>query len=281
MLKNLLLASSAILALSGSAFAADLSRRTVIAPAPAPVFTAVPVFTWTGFYVGVSGGYLFNDNTDVETIGLLQGNINAVAANARPSRLRLENEGFLIGGTAGFNLQVQNFVFGIEGDVSYTDADKTVVQFNPIQFGANAPGTLSNTLRQEMDYFATIRGRAGIAFDRVLVYATGGAAMADIENTADFSSPRLGPTQFFGQRSETQVGYTVGGGVEFALPAGFLLGSAATFKTEYLYYDLGKTSVAVLPTATGVPLGVGGYVSRFENEGHIVRGGINFKFGTF
>jgi outer membrane immunogenic protein len=164
---------------------------------------------------------------------------------------------------------------------AHTDADNTVVQFNPIQFGANAPGTLRNTLRQEMDYFATIRGRAGIAFDRVLVYATGGAAMADIENTADFSSPRLGPTQFFGQRSETQVGYTVGGGVEFALPAGFLLGSAATFKTEYLYYDVGKTSVAVLPTATGVPLGVGGYVSRFENEGHIVRGGINFKFGTF
>ena len=106
MLRRILLASSAILALTGSSFAADLPRRTVVAPASAPVFTAVPVFTWTGFYVGVSGGYLFNDNTDVETIGLLQGNINAVAANARPARLRLENERFLIGGTAGFNLQV-------------------------------------------------------------------------------------------------------------------------------------------------------------------------------
>jgi outer membrane immunogenic protein len=238
------------------------------------------VFTWTGFYVGVSGGGIRNDN-EISTIGLLPGNIAAVTADARPSRLRFENDGFLVGGTVGFNLQVRNFVFGIEGDVSYTDADKTVVQFNPIQFGANAPGTLSNTLRQEMDYFATVRGRVGFALDSVLIYATGGAAIADVENTADFSSPRLGPTQFFGQRSETKVGYTVGGGFEFALPAGFLLGNAATFKTEYLYYDLGKTTVAVLPTATGVPAGVGGYVSRFENEGHIVRGGINFKFGTF
>ena len=72
----------------------------------------------------------------------------------------------------------------------------------------------------------------------------------------------------------------MGGGVEFALPTG-LFGSAATFKTEYLYYDLGTTDVEVLPAATGVPAGVGGYVSRFENQGHIVRAGLNFKFGGF
>lgn len=279
MFRRLLLASTTVLALGSSAFAADLSRRQAVAPAPA--FSAVPVFTWTGFYLGISGGYLSNRDSDVDTVGLLQGNINAVAANARPSRQRLDNEGFLIGGTAGYNLQISNFVFGIEGDVSYVDADKTVTQFNPIQFGTNAPGTLRNTFRQDMDFFSTVRGRVGLAFDRVMLFGTGGAAIGSFENTADFSSPRLGPTQFFGRRDETKVGYTVGGGIEFALPAAFSLGTAATFKTEYLYYNLGRTNVAVLPAATGTPAGVGGYASRFENEGHIIRGGINFKFAGF
>ena len=277
-MRNLLLSTVALASMTAGALAADLPMRSM---APAPAFAAVPIFTWTGFYVGVSGGYLFNDRNNVETVGLLPANINAVAANARPSSLRLKNEGFLVGGTIGYNIQLQNFVLGVEADLSYTDAEKSAVQFNPIQFGTNAPGTLTNTLRQEMEYLGTIRARAGFAFDRVLVYATGGAAIAEIENSADFSSPRLGPTQFFGRTNDTRVGYTVGGGVEFALPTGFLLGSAATFKAEYLYYDLGKTTVAVLPTATGVPLGLGGYSSRFKNDGHIVRAGINFKFGGF
>ena len=274
MSKKLRALSAASMLLAGAAAAADLPRRSM---APAPVY--VPAFTWTGFYLGVSGGGSYSDS-DIATIGTAPGNIAAVAANARPQSVSIDSNGFLIGGTLGYNVQYGSFVFGVEGDISYTDNDESTVQSNPITFGANAPGTLRNTFRQEMEYLARIRGRVGVAFDRVMVYGTGGAAFASINSTADFSSPGLGPTQFFGSRDETVSGYTIGGGVEWAVPTsvGLFGSSAVTFKAEYLYYELDESSVTVAPASSGVPGGVGSYISSFENEGHIFRGGINVKF---
>jgi outer membrane immunogenic protein len=263
--------------LGGAALAADLPARRA---APAPMFAAVPAFTWTGLYMGISGGGFFGDEGEITTTGVLAGNIAAVAANARPQRVSIDNEGFLIGGTLGYNMQFGSFVFGVEGDISYTDNESETTAFNPTAFGGGPAGSISSTFRTEMDYFATVRGRAGFAFGNVLVYGTGGLAIADVNMTADFNAPNFGSRQFLGERSETLTGYTVGGGVEFALPTNILpfLGSAVTLKAEYLYYDLGEETINVPAVGAG---GVGAYNSRFENEGHIVRGGINVKFGTF
>ena len=269
-MKNALLSTTALLAMSATALAADLPRRTV---APAPVMAVAPVFTWSGFYVGISGGGIFSDNR-ATTEGVLAGNIANVAVLARPPRVTIENEGYLIGGTAGFNVQFGAFVAGIEGDISYTDVDNSTTYLNPNPFGAGPfpAGSTRSTFRSEMDYLATVRGRVGVAFDRVMIYATGGAAIADGTNTADFGAPVTGAQQFFGRSSETLVGYTVGGGVEFAVT------NNVSLKGEYLYYDLGRTTVNVPAVGAG---GVGAYTSRFDNEGHIVRGGANFRFTTF
>ena len=267
---KLLLSTAALLAMTAAAMAADLPARTM---APAPVVPVAPVFTWSGFYLGISGGGIFGDNR-VTTAGVLAGNIANVNVLARPPRVTVENDGYLIGGTAGFNMQFGAFVAGIEGDVSYTDVDSRTTYLNPNPFGI-APfpaGSTRSTFRSEMDYLATVRGRVGVAFDRVLVYATGGAAIADVTNTADFGAPVTGAQQFFGQRSDTLVGYTVGGGVEVAVTNNISL------KGEYLYYDLGRTTVNVPAVGAG---GAGAYTSRFDNEGHIVRGGANFRFNTF
>ncbi len=277
MLKTLLLSTASVM-LAGAALAADLPRRTM---APAPYVAAVPVFTWSGLYFGVSGGSFFGEN-DITTTGVLPGNVGNVNVLARPPRVEIDNEGFLIGGTLGYNMQMGNVVLGIEGDLSYTDNEDRTTFRNPNPFGANAAGSTASTFRTEMDHFGTVRGRLGLAFGNVLVYGTGGLAFADVEMTADFGAPNTGARQFFGRRSETLTGYAVGGGIEYS-PTAFLpflsfLGSGVTLKTEYLYYDLGHENLNVPAVGAG---GVGAYTSRFEHEGHIVRSGINFKFGTF
>jgi outer membrane immunogenic protein len=81
-----------------------------------------------------------------------------------------------------------------------------------------------------------------------------------------------GVQQFFGRSNDTQVGYTVGGGVETAIT------NAVSLKAEYLYYDLGTTTVNVPAVGAG---GAGAYNSRFDQDGFIIRGGANFRFGGF
>jgi outer membrane immunogenic protein len=122
-----------------------------------------------------------------------------------------------------------------------------------------------------MDFFGTVRGRLGYVFDRTLVYATGGFAFGDVNNTVNFFGP-AGQLQFTGSTDNVETGYTVGGGIEHAFAPNW------SVKAEYLFYDLGRNTVnvAVVPGSGG---GGTGYNSTFSNEGHIARIGLNYKFG--
>ena len=118
-----------------------------------------------------------------------------------------------------------------------------------------------------------MRARLGYAFDRTLVYATGGLAYGEMKSSANFFGPLPGNAlQFTGTKNNTAFGYTIGAGVEYAFT------NNITAKGEYLYYDLGKSTanVAVIPGSGG---GGTGYNSRFKNGGHLVRVGLNYKFG--
>lgn len=112
-------------------------------------------------------------------------------------------------------------------------------------------GCGSGPCTTEIDWLATARGRAGLTFDRLFIFASGGVAAAgvesQIENTTDF------------QISETSVGWTVGGGAEYAFSDRW------SAKLEYLHVDLGDTDAAA-----------NGFFTT--NELDIVRGGINFHF---
>ncbi|MBA1157122.1 outer membrane protein [Microvirga mediterraneensis] len=180
-MKKILLSSVALLGLASGALAADLPSRR----APAPVIAAVPVFTWTGFYVGVNAGYGWNTNDDFV--------FNNVRYNLN------DDGGFVGGAQAGYNFQIGSFVVGLEGDIQYAD------------FGGNdillADGTVADF--NNSDWFGTVRARAGVAFDRALIYATGGFAFAD------------GAT-----------GWTVGGGIEYAIT------NNLSAKVEGLYVNL-------------------------------------------
>jgi outer membrane immunogenic protein len=141
-MKKVLLAAL-MAGVASSAMAADLPTRK--AP-PAPVYTAPPIFSWTGFYVGVNGGW------GGGTRGKDFGNV----------------DGGLVGGTVGYNYQINNqFVLGVEGDWDWADLKKN---------GGNA---LGNYYKNKVDDLVTVRARAGYAIDRALLYVTGGYAGAE------------------------------------------------------------------------------------------------------
>ena len=131
------------------------------------------------------------------------------------------------------------------------------------------PGFLNP--RTNTGFFATVRGRGGIAFDRFLVYGTGGVAFG---NRRDFGNTFLGTT--FGgvdlfttnTGSNTAVGYTVGAGVEYAFLNNW------SIKAEYLFADLGRNRRTFVSPFTGA----GVIIDARREQSHIVRVGLNYRF---
>jgi outer membrane immunogenic protein len=239
-------------AMASSASAADIPRKS---PPPQQFIQPVPIFTWSGFYVGVSGGYSFENGKSQIT-----GSPGLLATGFAPGgSVKSLGDGFLIGGTLGYNYQIGNIVVGLEGDLSYIDIGKRV---------STSSGPLVTTLSQDMTYFGTVRGRLGYAFDRVLIYATGGLAFADTESATTITG--LG-AQWTGKKSDTKFGWTAGAGVEYAITNNW------SAKLEYLYYDLGKTDYASPQIAGPVIAGVSG-VTKAEYRGNLVRAGLNYRF---
>lgn len=140
-MKKILLA--ALLAgVATSAFASDLPTRKA-PPVPVPAYIP-PVFTWTGFYIGVNGGY------GVNTGGKDFGN----------------PDGGLVGGTIGYNYQFGQYVLGVEGDWDWADLTSSGTNF-------------VSTYKSNIDDILTARVRAGYAIDRTLLFVTGGYAGLD------------------------------------------------------------------------------------------------------
>jgi outer membrane immunogenic protein len=282
MLKTALLTGAAGVLLAGAAAAADLPRRV----APPPVFTAVPVFTWTGFYIGLHTDYVFTDRQRITTRGNDPFTAATVAAGTRAATVRNESDGFAnVGGGFGYNYQFtpgSGFVVGAQADWAWTDLRK-----NTIYRSGDVPA-FGSIYTQRLEWLGTVVGRAGYAFDRFFVYGLGGFAYGDVQYDANFFTQGV-QLAYTGRRQSFETGYTYGGGIEWAIPqdnflARFsvlsLLGiqtSGVTLKAEYLHYDLGSRNVTVGPTT---PLLAGtSYNSRFHTEGNLVRAGFSYKFG--
>ena len=283
-MKSFLRAGTAIagIAFAGSALAADLPRRA----APPPVFQPVPVFTWTGFYAGFNAGYGFGTQDDrqptvigVGPASLLvpPGTTAVVAFNNREA-----NEGFVGGGQIGYNYQFtpgSGVVIGVEADAQYADFGRDRNRFlstSPLaaQQVFN-PGGLSG-----LDFFGTVRGRLGYAFDRTLVYGTGGFAYGSGSADRSFGG--------FAGNDSFRTGYAVGGGIEYALPTdsflNFFRSSAVTLKVEGLYVNLDRNTrnqgAFVINAANNFPVVYSG-IGRRSDEFAVVRAGLNYKFGSY
>jgi outer membrane immunogenic protein len=235
MLRKLLLSSVAATAMIGSALAADLPSRRP----PPPVVPLVPVFTWTGFYVGVDGGY---GSQQIRETGIF-GGLPFYQLNYRAS-------GPVGGGHAGFNWQVSQFMFGMEGDVLGTSMRVTgplnTFLFNNAVWRSGVEGS--------------IRGRIGIAWDRFMIYGTGGVAFETFRLRQNFPLAVIAGDTF----TPTRAGLTVGGGIEYAFTNNWLA------RVEGRYSDFGTFNNAsvVLP----------GLFYRERVTEVKVTGGISYKF---
>jgi outer membrane immunogenic protein len=252
-MKKFLLSSVAFVGLATGAMAADLPSRTM-APM-APMISAVPVFTWTGFYIGAQAGYAWGDDED-------QFPANAVVVGPGGGFVPFEggfggdNDSFLAGVHAGYNYQIGSLVVGVEGDIEGLFGDDDDNAFSGVVFNGTTgqPATYafnSNTL----DWQGSIRARVGFAFDRAMIYATGGFAFGGI--SGGVASPGL-----FNDGDDTITGWTLGAGVEYAFT------NNLTTRVEYRYTSFeGNDSVF-----DGVTFG------GDELDFHAVRVGLSYKF---
>ncbi|MDB5651103.1 MAG: OmpA-like transrane domain protein, partial [Hyphomicrobiales bacterium] len=183
---------------------------------------------------------------------------------------------FTGGAQAGYNMQFGAFVAGVEADINYIDRNKGS---NGIIPNTVAAGTYYTVNRgNSSNYFGTVRGRLGYAFDRALIYVTGGLAYGgnggsgtvysnDVV-TAPFAVTST-PVAYTGGNSSS-IGWTLGGGLEYAFS------NAWSVKAEYLHVDLGSNSRTFLtPVGGGATTAV---VLRNENKFDIVRAGLNYRF---
>jgi outer membrane immunogenic protein len=265
-MKTISAAASILLAGSLGAFAADMPVRYTKAPA------AAAVYDWTGFYVGGNVGYGWGRSDLGTTLDQTSSWVGETAAFQNQfiaiSNNRLDPAGVVGGLQAGYNWQNGAGVFGIEADINGSDLRQRVVYT-----AANPPTTRTFNESIKNDWFMTVRGRAGVAFNTTLLYATGGLAVGNVSGSWDLTSAN-GYAKT-GSANETRVGWTVGAGVEHAFAPKW------TVKLEYLYTDLGSINYtsAYVPGSTFAPPGAN-YVERISQDFtfHTVRAGVNYRF---
>jgi len=309
-MKKLATSLAMFTALTAAATAADLPRR-----APPPVFTPVPVFTWTGFYAGFNAGYGFDASDRRTNNGFTQVTAAGVPVGANPvvqlpngafttagvlgpvgSTLAYNsgnNEGFTGGGQIGYNWQLtpgSGVVIGFEADAQYLDFGGRRSRFTTNALAINPAFVPVDSVLSTLDFFGTVRGRIGYAFDRVLFYGTGGFAYATGDRGA-----RVAFTNFNNRSDDFLTGWTAGGGIEYALPTdsflNFFRSSAVTLKVEGLYVNLDRNNrnSVNLPLVGGFQTAGGllpvfsnnGVLRRDDNSFAVVRAGLNYKFGSY
>jgi outer membrane immunogenic protein len=263
-MRRILLASTAFAAMSlVTAHAADLGRVVTKAP-PVPVY-----YNWTGFYAGVNlGGAwghdthdFFDDATDVDVFGFSD-----------------HMDGVIGGGQIGYNWQFAPWfgwgngtVLGIEADFQGSSQRRTAdIAFRDTDLlNPNVTGTVEDKL----NWFGTVRGRVGIAFDRFLPYFTGGWAFGERKLngtlTATDDAGVISDQVAFSNSHTMTNGWTVGGGFEWAFWGNW------TAKFEYLYIDFGNRN-----NNDNVFFVDGNQFNN--NQGHFIdnvaRAGVNYRF---
>jgi outer membrane immunogenic protein len=214
-------------------------------PTKARPFSTAPYYAnWSGFYVGVSGGWATGSSKHVS------GPTDGGADITNSFKMR----GALIGGTLGYNWHIGSWLAGVEGDWSWTNKKGSGNDIPPFP-----PTFVSGT---KENWLATVRARAGYALTNDwLLYATGGLAVADIKVTVD--APGVGASE-----AKTRFGWTLGAGVEKQIWGKW------SAKAEYLYVKFSGSGYLAAPPPSVVVR------SNVPVTDNIFRVGVNYKFGA-
>lgn len=186
-------------------------------------------FDWTGLYVGANAGYAFGGEDDVG----ISPRIGGVGD--------LELNGIFGGLGVGYNYQIDQIVLGVEGDIQLSGISDS---------DSNGLYDTEN----DVNYFGTLRGRAGWAFDQTLLYATGGLAFGDFDYEVKGGNVSI-------DDNFSNWGYVVGAGVEQAIDENL------SIKAEYLYANFGEED-----------LEEGGFTTHATPDFHLARIGVNYRF---
>lgn len=260
MYRKLLGGTAVALALAASpAFAADLSYP---AKAP-PMMAVVPVFTWTGFYIGANVGYGWGDASGYDPYlpdnYLYSGLVTSGSGDP---------DGWFGGFQAGYNYQFyNNVVLGVEADVQFADMKDTytfgyTVTDDTDIAGDDADFGVFGQYTTKIDAFGTIRARLGYAMDRFLPYITGGLAWANVKVSGETVVADTNEIDAWsGSFKDTYWGWAIGGGVEYAFTDNW------TMKAEYIYSDLGSTSFSGLFDSNDLDFSI-----------QTLKVGVNYKF---
>ncbi len=223
------------LTFAGPALGADLAPYT-----KAPPMAPAPVWTWTGFYAGVNGGYAFSADDHLlsfTTVGTFAG---------------VDPKGGFGGGQVGYNWQLNGpFVVGVEADIQGSHIHDSGVS-------TGGRGTI-----YDLNWFGTVRGRVGYAMDRALLYATGGFAYGGINKRTVNGIP----TDF--TFDGTATGYVLGVGLEY------LFWRNWSAKLEYQYINLGRNDMF---DPTGLNYATTRDLNTADDAFHTVRAGVNVHF---
>jgi outer membrane immunogenic protein len=240
-MKKIVLGMVAAVAMTGSAFAADMAPRYAKAPAPVPV----AIYSWTGFYIGINGGWasshkcwdFLGTTAALLAVPVVEGCHDA--------------SGGTIGGQIGYNWQAGNWVFGIEAQGNWADLTGQNVSL----------GFPAFTNRSHIDAFGLFTGRVGYAWNNALLYVKGGAAVVNDEYNYFVTATGAN----VGTASDTRWGATVGAGVEF----GFAPNWSVAFEYNHIFLD-DRNLTFVSPAST---------IDRISQDVDMVTARINYRFG--
>jgi outer membrane immunogenic protein len=258
---RVLLASLTPTSLAATAFVATSLVAAHAAELPVKAPPAPTYYNWTGPYLGVNlGGSWGNQSGElVDEAGL-----GIFGFTDHP-------DGVIGGGQIGYNWQFpgwgwgNGFVLGIEADIQGS-SERT-----SDGFGFLIPPEVGGSFEDKLEWFGTVRGRAGIAFDRVLPYVTGGWAIGDRKLAGTLFGPTVGEETLFSAHSNMNEGWTVGGGIEWAFWDHW------TAKFEYLYIDFGNQNNNTLIGPPDAPITPFTLTTNHFIE-NIARAGVNYKF---